>query len=365
MTRGTACSDRGRRRHPGGQTPSVLRTALATLGLASTLALRPAGWSAHAEGMPGPTYTEPLGIGLETWPYPFPVHVLPLVVQGQAVRMAYMDVPPSAAANGRTVLLLHGKNFDSSYWSGPIEALRAAGYRVVVPDQLGFNKSAHPDLAYTFDMLADNTLHLLDTLGIASADVIGHSTGGMLAVRLATRAPARVTRLLLEDPIGLEDYARLVPEQTTQTLTDAEAAQTTATYRAFVARYFPILPPAQYEPFVAWRARIGLSGEFDRYARAVALTYQMIYHDSVRAAYPGLAMPVLLMAGARDRAAPLRQYAAPAVAATMGDMPALAGQACAEVAQCRLVIVPDVGHVPHLEAPDLFRREMLAFLAGS
>jgi hypothetical protein len=47
------------------------------------------------------------------------------------------------------------------------------------------------------------------------------------------------------------------------------------TYRAFIKRYFPVLPPAQYEPFVEWRARVGLSGEFDRYAMTIALTYQM------------------------------------------------------------------------------------------
>jgi len=334
--------------------PCLLR--LVTLALLAPLA------AAHAQGLPGPSYAEPLGIGLETWPYPYPVRFLPLAVQGQAVRMAYMDVAPSAAPNGRTALLLHGKNFDSSYWAGPIEALRGAGYRVVVPDQIGFNKSAKPDIVYGFDLLSDNTLRLLDTLGVAEADVVGHSTGGMLAVRLAARAPARVRRLLLEDPIGLEDYRRTVPEQGTQTLIDAEERQTVPGYRAFVGRYFATLPPARYEPFVEWRARIGLSGEFDRYARAVALTYQMIWHDPVRAAYPGLAMPVLMVVGEKDRAAPLRQYAPPALAATMGDMPALARQACAEVARCRLVVVPDTGHVPHLEAPELFRRELLAFL---
>jgi pimeloyl-ACP methyl ester carboxylesterase len=341
-------------RGPGAE-PLALPSCLLLLALVLPV-------SAHAQGLPGLAYTEPLGIGLEAWPYPYPVKFMPLAVQGQAVRMAYMDVAPSAVPNGRTALLLHGKNFDSSYWAGPIEALRGAGYRVVVPDQIGFNKSAKPDIAYGFDLLADATLHLLDTLGVGEADVVGHSTGGMLAVRLATRAPVRVRRLLLEDPIGLEDYRRTVPEQSTQTLVDAEARQNVEEYRAFVGRYFVTLPLARYERFVEWRARVGLSGEFDRYARAVALTYQMIWHDPVRAAYPGLAMPVLLMVGAKDRAAPLRQYAPPALAATMGDMPALARQACAEVARCRLVVVPDTGHVPHLEAPELFGREMLAFL---
>ena len=89
---------------------------------------------------------EPLGLALENHPYPHPVRFFPVTVEGQDLRMAYMDVAPTAAANGQTVLLLHGKNFFGAYWAGTIQALTAAGYRVVVPDQLGFGKSSKPDL---------------------------------------------------------------------------------------------------------------------------------------------------------------------------------------------------------------------------
>ena len=59
----------------------------------------------------GGRYTTPLGIGLETWPYPHPVAFLPLEIEGQRLRMAYMDVRPAGAANAKTVVLFHGKNF--------------------------------------------------------------------------------------------------------------------------------------------------------------------------------------------------------------------------------------------------------------
>jgi hypothetical protein len=65
------------------------------------------------------TSSEPLGIALEGYPYPFPVRFLPLTVERHAVRLAYMDVPPTAAANGRAVLLMHGRNFPASYWDRP------------------------------------------------------------------------------------------------------------------------------------------------------------------------------------------------------------------------------------------------------
>ena len=86
--------------------------------------------------------TEPFGIALEGFPYPYPVHLFPLTQQGEQLRMAYMDVAPKGDANGRTVILLHGRNFPSSYWQVAIEALAGAGYRVIVPDQIGFNKSS-------------------------------------------------------------------------------------------------------------------------------------------------------------------------------------------------------------------------------
>jgi len=65
---------------------------------------------------------EPYGIGLEGFAYPYPVNLLPLVNDGEQVRMAYMDVAP-ARANGRTVVLLHGRNFPSSYWAPVIKTL--------------------------------------------------------------------------------------------------------------------------------------------------------------------------------------------------------------------------------------------------
>src|SRR3981081_904946 len=86
---------------------------------------------------------EPYGIGLEGFAYPYPVNMLPLVNDGEQVRMAYMDVTP-AQPNGRAVLLRQGRNFPSSYWAPVIKTLTDAGYRVVVPDQIGFGKSSKP-----------------------------------------------------------------------------------------------------------------------------------------------------------------------------------------------------------------------------
>ncbi|MFX4516588.1 alpha/beta fold hydrolase, partial [Acinetobacter baumannii] len=85
-----------------------------------------------------------------------------------------------------------------------IDTLTAAGYRVLVPDQIGFGKSSKPQGDLHFDTLARNTMALLDHLGIAKADVVAHSLGGMLAVRIARAFPDRIAHLVLTAPIGLE-----------------------------------------------------------------------------------------------------------------------------------------------------------------
>ena len=123
-----------------------------------------------------------------------------------------MDVRPPGP-NGRVAVLLHGKNFCAASWESSIAALNGAGYRVIAPDQVGFCKSSKPErYQYSFQQLASNTHALLASLGVSHATVIGHSMGGMLAIRYGLMYRDDVDQLVLVDPIGLEDWkAKGVP----------------------------------------------------------------------------------------------------------------------------------------------------------
>lgn len=310
----------------------------------------------------GPVYATALGIGLESYPYPYPVQFLSLDIDGQQLRMAYMDVPPAAGGNGRAVVLLHGKNFYGSYWENTIKALSGAGYRVVVPDQIGFGKSAKPDISYSFDLLAANTAKLLDHLKIPQAAMVGHSMGGMLAVRFARNYPERTPLLVLEDPIGLEDYRFFVPPQSTESLYEVEMQMTPEKYRAFVKRYFVTWKP-EYESFVETRLRVMLSGEFPRFARAAALTFQMIYQQPVRHEFFLIKPPTLLVVGLQDRTTVGRGRVPEDILKDKGQYPQLGKAAARDIPQCKLVEIPNVGHIPHLEAPGQFHEVLLNFLA--
>ncbi len=101
---------------------------------------------------------------LSNYQYPFEVKYLDLNIQHQSLKMAYMDVMPQNY-NGKNVVLLHGKNFNGAYWETTVRELTKSGYRVVVPDQIGFGKSTKPqNFQYSFQQLADNTKALPDTL---------------------------------------------------------------------------------------------------------------------------------------------------------------------------------------------------------
>ena len=323
----------------------------------------PATLPATAAAATQPTYHRPLGIAMEEWPYPFTVSLMQMEIQGERVRMAYMDVPPTAGANGRAVLLLHGKNFFGGYWENTIRALAAAGYRVVVPDQIGFGKSSKPDIHYSFDLLAANTAMLLDQLKVEKVAVVGHSMGGMLAVRFVRNYPDRATHLVLENPIGLEDYRMKVPPRTFEQAYADELSKTTEQLRAYLKTYFPEWSPA-YEPYVEVPARIALSGEYPRYAKAAALTYFMIYQQPVRHEFALIRPPTLLVIGQEDRTTLGRGQVPPDVLKTLGNYPELGKSAAKDIPHAKLVELPNIGHIPHLESPEAFHKALIDFLGA-
>lgn len=307
---------------------------------------------------------EPYGIGLEGFAYPYPVHMLPLTNEGEQVRMAYMDVAP-AAPNGRAVLLLHGRNFPSSYWAPVIKTLTDAGYRVVVPDQIGFGKSSKPTFDLHFDILARNTVALLDHLQLPQVDVVAHSLGGMLGVRIARAYPDRVSHLLLAAPIGLEDYRLYVPPTPTEKIIENEDKLTADGYRKqLVTNYSLKLPPDQITPFIDARFNIKGSPEYPRWLRAFVSSAQMIYREPVAHEIPLIDRPTLFIMGADDHNAPGKPNAPEALRPKMGQNADLAKALAARMPNAKAEVIPNVGHLVFLEAEPKFNELMLGFLAS-
>ena len=307
---------------------------------------------------------EPYGIGLEGFPYPYPVQMLPLVNDGEQLRMAYMDVAP-AKPNGRAVVLLHGRNFPSSYWAPVIKTLTDAGYRVVVPDQVGFGKSSKPQGDLHFDNLARNTVALLDHLQIAKADIVAHSMGSMVGIRIARAYPDRVNHLLLTAPIGLEDYRLYVPPTPTEKILENEEKLTADGYRKQLETNYSLkLPPDQVTPFIDARFNIKGSAEYPRWLRAFVASAQLIYREPVVHEIPLITQPTLFIMGADDHNAPGRPNAPEALRPKMGHNADLAKALAAQMPNARAEVIPNTGHLVFLEAPTKYDELLLGFLAS-
>ncbi|QMU28816.1 alpha/beta fold hydrolase [Adhaeribacter radiodurans] len=310
-----------------------------------------------------PAIPEVLDAELTGYTYPCPVHFLNLKIENQACRMAYMDaVPEKFNASRPAIVLLHGKNFLGAYWRQTIKFLNKQGYRVIVPDQIGFGKSSKPSLHYSFHQLATNTRQLLDTLGVTKAIVIGHSMGGMLATRFALMYPEVVTKLILENPIGLEDYRPIVPFTTLDAAYQKEVKTSEESIRNYFKTYFPEWKP-EYDEWVKIPAAQTHSKDYPEVAFASAQTYDMIYQQPIIYELEQLQMPTLLIIGQTDRTVVGKaNIKDKTVLAKAGNYPTLGRKAVNQIRTSKLVGLPGIGHIPHLQDPDAFHKAVTNFL---
>ena len=277
--------------------------------------------------------------------------------------MAYMDVHPEKP-NGKNVLLLHGKNFNGAYWETTANELKKKGYRVIIPDQVGFGKSWKPrQFQYSFELLASLTKGLLDSLKITNAIVIGHSMGGMLATRFALMYPDITEKLILENPIGLEDYKSKVPYQPVEFWYKNELKQDYNSLKKYQQEnYYHGTWKPEYEKWVLIPARWTMNADYSIIAWNAALTYDMIMTQPVVYELEKLEPPTLLIIGELDKTALGKNLVSEEVRKTMGNYPQLGKQTVERIKNGKLVVIPNTGHIPHIENFDQFMKAVTAFV---
>jgi len=310
--------------------------------------------------------TPPFGSQLEGFEYPFPVQRFTFPSQRQALEMAYIDAAPENP-NGRTVVLLHGKNFCAATWESQIRALTGAGYRVIAPDQIGFCKSSKPAAyQFTFRQLAENTRALLDRLGIARPILVGHSTGGMLAAHYALMYPTDVAQLVLVNPIGLEDWsAKGVPPVSVEQWYQRELKVSAESIRAYeTATYYAGQWEPRYEPWVRMLAGLNAGPGKEAVAWDSALLYDMILTQPVVYRLPQIAVPTLLMIGQKDNTAIGKDLGPPEMRGKLGNYPELGKAAAKAIPGARLVEFPALGHAPQMSDPDGFNKALIDGISG-
>ena len=324
--------------------------------VAGSLAVSMASHAQTPAAVAAPTDVKPGSIGCEECPYPHPSSYLPLTLYGQDVRIAYMDVAPGGAPNGHTVVLLHGNNFAGFYFGGPIDALRKEGFRVIVPDQIGYGRSSKPIIPYNFHDMARNTRAILQHLNVARVMVVGHSMGGMLAARFATQYPDMVERLVLYNPIGLTDPRFDRPWESTDDGYKRTLAATYVSIRASLMRYVTHNPAAwtpEFEQYARIRYSWTLGADWPRLAMVQTLIGQVQYLDPVVYDWPHIMAPTLVFGGAEDSLPGSAALFRERMKFVMNTIPK---------GKAKLHLIPGLGHVPHLEAPDKTYPPLIEFL---
>ena len=225
------------------------------------------------------------------------------------------------AGAGEPVILVHGLAASARWWRRNIPAL-AARHRVYLVDLPGFGALRRHRPRLVLAQAATWLLDWMEAAGLREAHLVGHSMGGYICLRLAASRPEVVRRLALVAPAGLP-AGRSLPGYLPPLLTVVRQA------------------PAPFLPLLVHDAlRAG--------PLALLRAARDLLAEDVRDDLASVAAPTLLVWGERDPLVP----------------PALAAVLRREIANSRLLLLGETGHVPMFERPEEFNAALLAFLAG-
>ncbi|WP_153916607.1 alpha/beta fold hydrolase [Shewanella sp. TC10] len=291
---------------------------------------------------------------LDGFEYPFDVSTFMLNSQNQTLKMRYMDIGDKDAE--KVIVLLHGKNFSGYYWERVAKDLVNQEYRVIVPDQIGFGKSSKPDAyQYSFGQLALNTKSLLDSLHIDKFDLVGHSMGGMLATTFAVNYSESINKLILINPIGLEDYGKYAEYQDVNFFYKRELGKTvekTINYQK--KNYYDGEWSNEYEKLLVPLKGMLAGDDWKTVAWNNALTYGPIFSENIVDRFSQINSETVLIIGTRDKTGPGKGWLKQGVTKELGQYDKLGKQAQTKIKGSTLIELEGLGHMPQFEDYDAF-----------
>lgn len=292
---------------------------------------------------------------LSNYSYDFDVKYYNFSSQGQQLKMAYSYLP--AKGDKPVITLLHGKNFNGHYWTATANYLQKLGYGVLIPDQIGFGKSSKPaDYQFSFAALAQHTHALMTSLNIKRSVILGHSMGGMLASRFALMYPQTTEKLVLLNPIGLENYLQYVQYKDTDFFYKNELAKTPAGVKAYQQKnYYDGKWNSDYAALTDFITGQIQGPDKEQVAWVNAKTYDMIFTQPVITEFKNFTLPVSLIIGTRDRTGPGRNWKKQGVDYELGRYDKLGKAAAALIPDSELFELADLGHLPHIEDFERFK----------
>jgi pimeloyl-ACP methyl ester carboxylesterase len=257
---------------------------------------------------------------------------------------------------GPALVLLHGAGESALDWRWVLPAL-AATHRVYAPDLPGSGGTAKPAVDYSPAFFERFVGGFLDAVGVERAAMVGNSLGGLVALRLTLSEPAYVSSLVLVDSAGL---GRAVNPAFASVNVPGLGEGAIPLWRTPVGAYqrawgrtallFAHPPRSVPREWLAEQCRLALSPGYLE-AHLTTLRAQVGpggQREVLLDRLPLLEMPTLVVWGARDRVFPQSQ----------------AREAVARLQKGSLSLIPDCGHMPHVECPAPFVATLKRFLGS-
>jgi len=237
------------------------------------------------------------------------------------------------------VVLSHSLGSNLDMWDPQMEPLRRR-YRVLRYDMRGHGKTQAPSPPYSFDLLADDAVAMMDGLQLEKVHWVGFSIGGMIGQAIALKHPERFKSLALCDTTAhLPPDAQPVWAERIRTAREkGMAALADATMeRWFTPSYLKRTPPEMK------RIReIFVSTPVDGYVGCSEAIRRLDHLEKLRK----INIPTLILVGSEDQATPVS--AAEAMKERMRE--------------AKLYVIPSAAHLSNIEQAEVFNRELLAFL---
>jgi 3-oxoadipate enol-lactonase len=248
-----------------------------------------------------------------------------------------MSIACKVTGSGPPVVLIHGAEADHSMFDG-FGSLLAEHFSVIAYDQRDSGGTRNPPAPYGLDEMAGDAAALIAALGYERAHVFGTSLGGVIAQVLAARHPGRIDRLVLSSTFRAGVSPLSINPEVFPGLA-ALRAGLPGTAAEIATYFFPAAHTAAHPEVVD--IFNGTSRTAEQRQRRAGILARAVACDLA-----AITAPTLVLVGADDRLIP----------------PAHTLSLARDLANARAAVLPGLGHVGTLQAPDAVAREVIAFL---
>jgi pimeloyl-ACP methyl ester carboxylesterase len=252
-----------------------------------------------------------------------------------------------ANGEGEALVLISGLGYPRWQWYKMVPYL-TEHFKVITFDNRGVGGSDKPEGPYTAQMLAADTIGLLDTLGIEKATFVGHSMGGFITQAIGLDYPDRVNRLVLcSTNFGGPNHVPVTPEamQVLSDTTSDPLTRFTNGLKVSTAPGWADAHPVMVQEWVTWRVANPL--DMAGYQSQMAIGLGLISAEACfEKKLDQIKTPTLILSGEFDKVVP----------------PENTKLLQAKIAGSEVVILPDAGHFFPIEVPELAAKQIINFM---